>query len=85
MNRNCKHNPCLTAGLLMELLYLCSDHLVPVERMLGAPGAFLCGMWQGAAAFLMLIGLLTLSPKGRKWLTKRCVWKRKTGRDESCW
>lgn len=77
MNRNCKHNPCLTAGLLMELVYLCSDHLAPVERMLGAPGAFLCGVWQGAAAFLMLIGLMTLSPKGRDRLARLRAWKRK--------
>ena len=82
MNRNCKQNPCLAAGLLMELVYLCSDHLAPVERMLGGPGAFLCGLWQGAAMALMLVGLLMLSPKGRKWLTKLCVWKQRTGRDE---
>lgn len=82
MNRNCKQNPCLAAGLLMELLYLSSDHLAPVERMLGGPGAFLCGLWQGAAMALMLVGLLMLSPKGRKLLTKLCVWKQRTGRDE---
>lgn len=77
MNRNFKHNPCLSAGLLMELTYLCSDHLAPVERILGAPGAFFCGMWQGAAACLILIGLLSLSPKGQAWLAKLRLWKRK--------
>lgn len=75
MNRNCKQNPCLAAGLLMELVYLCSDHLAPVERMLGKPGAFVCGVWQGLAACLLLIGLLVLSPKGRAWLAKLRAWK----------
>lgn len=77
MNRNFKRNPYLAAGLLMELLYLCSDHLAPVERMLGNPGAFLCGLWQGAAVFLMGVGLLMLSPRGQEWLAKLRAWKRK--------
>lgn len=77
MNRKGNRNPCLAAGLLMELLYLSSDHLAPVEQMLGAPGAFLCGAWQGAALVLLFIGLLMMSPKGRGWLARLRAWKHK--------
>lgn len=71
-----KSNPYLAAGLLMELMYLCTDHLAPMERALGSAGSFLCGVWHGAAVALLLAGLMARSPQGREWLNKLCVWKK---------
>ena len=69
-------NPCLLAGLLLELIYLCTDHLAPVERALGTLGAFISGLWLGAAILLMLVGLIRLSPQGRKGVVRLRFWKK---------
>ena len=61
--------------MLMELVYLCTDHFDPVEQTLGSAGSFSCGVWQGAAVALLLAGLMMHSPKGREWLNKLCVLK----------
>ena len=73
---NCKwnDNPCLLAGLMMELIYLCSDGVAPVERMAGNFGALLSGVWMGLAIVLMLVGLICLSPQGHKGVTRLRFW-----------
>ena len=74
MKQRYQNNPWLTAGLVMELIYLCTGHLAPVERMLGDHlGSFLCGVWQGITIALLLLGLLALaSPDFRKKLEGIC-------------
>ena len=62
-------NPALAAGLFMELIYLCTDHLAVLERQFGDHlGSFLCGVWQGVSVGLLLLGLALSTPKGRQWL-----------------
>lgn len=62
---NCKwnDNPCLLAGLLLELSYLCSDCLALAERLLGNFGSLLSGGWLGLSMVLMLIGLPACLPR----------------------
>lgn len=76
MSCNWRENSVLAAGLLMELIYLCSDGLAPVERMAGNFGALLTGAWIGLAIALMLVGLARLSPKGRALIARLAFWKK---------
>lgn len=71
MKKNRAVNPFMTAGLLMELLYLCSDHLVILQSLLGEHlGGFFQGVWQGLSIGLLLLGLLFVTPKGKALLAK---------------
>lgn len=71
MNTKLKWNPCLAAGLFMELIYLCTDHMAVLERLFGDHlGSFLCGVWQGLAIGLLLLGLVLSTPKGQAWLER---------------
>lgn len=74
MKQKHTQNPWLTTGLLMEMIYLCTSHLAPVERLLGNHlGSFLCGVWQGITIALIILGLLTLaSPDFREKLAAIC-------------
>lgn len=71
-----RENPILAAGLLMELVYLCSGHLAPLEQLLGGAGALLSGVWLGLTIVLLLIGLRRLSPKGRERTGRPACWKK---------
>ena len=71
MKTTLKWNPCLAAGLFMELIYLCTDHLAVLEEWLGSHwGSFLCGVWQGLTIGLLLLGLVLSTPGGRAWVSK---------------
>lgn len=71
-----KENPILAAGLLMELVYLCSDHLAPLKQALGKPGTVLSGGWIGLAIVLILVGLSQLSSKGKARIRRITFWKK---------
>lgn len=78
MKQRYKENPWLTTGLVMELIYLCTGHLAPVERLLGDHlGSFLCGVWQGVTIALLLLGLLAIaSPDVRRKLEAIFPWNK---------
>lgn len=76
MNPRRNTNPVLAVGLLMQSIYLCSDHMAPLQRLLGVHlGSFVCGAWQGLSLVLMLAGLALLTPWGRAALERLRAWK----------
>lgn len=85
MKKTCKWNPCMTAGMLMELLYLCTDHLAILQSLLGGHlGSFVQGLWQGVTIGLLLLGLLLMTPKGQNFLKKLKQCKKHEGGNGAC-
>ncbi len=72
-NRNFCPSPCLSAGLLLNLLCLLARAVLP-ERILTGPCFFLPELLQGLALALILFGLLLSHPA--RWERLR-AWKRR--------